>query len=165
MRKVRLSLIGVLAVVFSAVTAASASAAADVETFPVSFTLSSDTCPNLPAGTVINGSGVGKSVTVGGDTSFFNVTDDQGTATDQNGNRYVFSYTNSFHATASGSGTFTGRMVDHFSLSGHGPARLNNGFVADFETNFATFFNFPHVISSHGSPLNFPEGTVACDPL
>jgi hypothetical protein len=166
MTKVRLALAGLLAAVFTVVSAGSASAAATVETFPVSFTLSSATCPNLPDGTVITGTGVGKSITVEGTRAIFNVTHDQGTATDQDGNRYVFSYSNQLRAHATPDpDVFAGMMTDHFSLSGPGAARLNNGFVAEFETDFNTFFSFPHVISSHGDPLNFPEGTVACDPL
>lgn len=165
MGNMRLALIGALAVLFTLASASSASAAASVETFPVSFQLTSATCPNLPDGTVINGTGTGKSITVEHATSLFNVTHDQGTATDQDGNQYVFSYSNTFHASAtSDPGVLAGRMVDHFSLSGSGPASLNNGFVANFETDFATFFAFDP-ISSHGDPLVFPQGDVACDPL
>jgi hypothetical protein len=121
-------------------------------------------------GTVLTGTGIGKSITLvrsgpGGVTTVMNTTRDQGTATDQDGNTYVFSYSNSFRVSNSAASpeTFTGLMTDHFSSAGSGPATLSNGFVAAIQTDFITF-NFD-VMSSHGDPLTFPEGSVACDPL
>jgi hypothetical protein len=137
----------------------------------VGFTLTSETCPNLPAGTTLNGSGIESSITIestkGGVTTTINATHTHGTSTDQDGNVYVFDYSNEFRVsnTIDDPETFTGLMTDHFSNSGPGPAKLNNGFVAN-----VTFFpDFPFfsadAISSHGDPFDFVNGTGICDPL
>jgi hypothetical protein len=76
----------------------------------------------------------------------------------------VFSYSNEVRATPQGDGSFVGLMTDHFSLSGSGPATLNNGFVARIATDFATFFSLDP-ISAHGDPITFPDGEEVCDPL
>jgi hypothetical protein len=55
-------------------------------------------------------------------------------------------------------------MTDHFSNSGSGPAKLNNGFVTNLTTDFTTFFIFDP-ISSFGDPVNFDDGSARCDPL
>jgi len=53
-------------------------------------------------------------------------------------------------------------MTDHFSNSGRGPAKLNNGFVAEI-TLLPVFSAQP--ISSFGDPISFPDGAAHCDPL
>jgi hypothetical protein len=169
----RIVLLPTLAVLFIVLSAASAMAKAFVETFPVSFTLTSDACSNLPEGTTITGSGTAKSITTiilnsSGVATVLNATHAHGTATDQDGNVYVFDYSNEFRAsnTTAEPDVIAGRMTDHFSLSGRGPAKLNNGFVALF-TAAADFssFGFDAVISQHGDPLSFPDGAPHCDPL
>lgn len=169
-RIVLFSALIVLALVGSATSAA---ARATVETFPVDFTITSELCSNLPDGTTIEGSGTMKSITTvltkkSGITTVLNTSHAHGTATDQDGNRYVFDYSNEFRAstTVAEPDLLSGRMTDHFSLSGRGPAKLNNGFVALFTASpDFSFFSFDDVISSHGDPLGFPEGTPHCDPL
>lgn len=164
-----------LALIVLALVGGASSAAARplVETFPVSFTMTSEMCSNLPEGTTIDGSGTMKSITTirtnkGGVTTVMNASHAHGTATDQDGNTYVFDYSNEFLAsnTVANPDLLSGRMTDHFSLSGRGPAKLNNGFVAGFTAaaDFS-FFSFDRVISSHGDPLGFAEGTPHCDPL
>jgi hypothetical protein len=71
-----------------------------------------------------------------GVTTVANVTHEHGTATDQDSNTYVFNYNNEFRVsnTVAHRGVFSGLMIDTFSLAGHGPARLNNGFVAKVTT-------------------------------
>ena len=160
-------------VVMSTIGAAPASAAgggASKETNPVSFVLSSAGCANLPAGTTVNGTGVEKSITTtrtgrDGVTTIGNSTHAYGTATDQNGNTYVFNYSNEFRVsnTVADPGTFTGVMTDSFSLAGRGPARLTNGFLAVFTTDFATFSFQP--THSRGDPIDFTTGSAHCDPL
>ncbi len=140
-----------------------------IETSAVSFVLTSATCPNLPAGTVLTGSGTSKSITTtrtdrDGAVIVTNSTHAHGTATDQAGNTYVFNYSNAFRATLDGI-VYSGFMTDAFALAGRGPVRLNNGFVGDFESDFSTFFRVPNVTSSHGDPLDFVTGDVHCDPL
>jgi len=138
---------------------------------PRDFELSWETCPNLPTGTTLNGSGIESSITIertdaSGVTTLINATHTHGTTTDQDGNVYVFDYSNQFRVsnTVADPDTFTGLMTDHFSNSGSGPAKLNNGFVANLTTDFTTFFTFDP-ISSFGDPLNFDDGSALCDPL
>jgi hypothetical protein len=148
---------------------ASALADTTVEHIPVTFTLSSGTCPHLPAGTV-TGSGTETSVTrtttKGGITTIANTSVAPGGATDQAGNHYRFLYSNRFSVsnTTAQPDVFSGVMVDLFLMRGSGPARLTNGFVANITTNFADVFTFDP-ISSFGDPLNFETGEAICDPL
>jgi len=154
---------------FAVGSLAAASKGAPIQTFPVSFVLTSATCSNLPSGTVLTGSGTEKSITTTGTdrdgvVTVRNSTHAHGTATDQDGNTYVFNYSVAYRATLDG-GVYSGFISDAFMLAGSGPARLNNGFVGDFVSDFSTFFRVPNVISSHGDPLDFVTGDVHCDPL
>jgi hypothetical protein len=135
------------------------------------FTLTSETCPNLATGTILEGTGIESSITIertdaSGVTTLINATHTHGTTTDQDGNEYVFDYSNEFRVsnTVADPDTFTGLMTDHFSNSGSGPAKLNNGFVTNLTTDFTTFFIFDP-ISSFGDPVNFDDGSARCDPL
>ena len=134
--------------------------------------LSNETCQYVPAGTVIQWSGPETSQSIqktdaSGVTTIINATHAQGIATDQDGNAYVFSYSNEFRAsnTVADPDHISGVMTDHFSLSGSGPAKLNHGFVARITAaaDFSTFSAQP--ISAHGDPITFPEGIAHCDPL
>jgi hypothetical protein len=140
-----------------------------VEPFPADFTLSSQTCPNLPEGTTIVGTGTGRSVTITktdrrGITTVFNSTIAPGRATDQDGNRYRFFYSNQFRVsnTTADPDTYTGIMVDLFLLRG-GPAKLRNGFLARITTDFENFAYDP--IFAFGDPIDFETGAAICDPL
>jgi len=57
-------------------------------------------------------------------TTTANATRAIGTATDQNGNAYVFNYSNHYRlaSTAANPNVGTGWMTDTFSLTGNGPA-------------------------------------------
>ena len=156
-------------VLFAVGSLAAAGKGATIQTFPVSFVLTSATCSNLPSGTVLTGSGTEKSITTTGTdrdgvVTVRNSTHAHGTATDQDGNTYVFNYSVAYRATLDG-GVYSGFISDAFMLAGSGPARLNNGFVGDFVSDFSTFFRAPNVISSHGDPIDFVTGDVHCDPL
>ena len=80
---------------------------------------------------------------------------------------YVFDYSNQSRVSNSVASPdiFTGLMTDHFSNSGSGPAKLNNGFVANVTFGPGEFDFAVDPISSFGDPLNFTDGTAACDPL
>jgi hypothetical protein len=169
MRRHVFTTIGVISLALSLGSLVAASEGPTIETLPVDFVLTSATCPNLPGGTVLTGSGTRKSITTtrtdrDGVVTVTNSTHARGTATDQAGNTYVFNYSNAFRATLEG-GVYSGFMTDAFALAGRGPVRLNNGFVGDFESDFSTFFRVPNVISSHGDPLDFATGDVHCDPI
>ena len=169
MRRSVVTVIGVVSLALSLGGIVVASNGATVETSAVDFELSWKTCPNLPTGTELVGSGTQKSITTtrtdrDGAVIVRNATHSHGTATDQAGNTYVFNYSNEFRATLDG-GVYSGFMTDAFALTGQGPAHLNNGFVGEFESDFSTFFRLPVVISSHGDPLDFVTGEVHCDPL
>jgi hypothetical protein len=144
-----------------------------IETIPMTFApLNSDTCQFLPDGIEISWSGTGTSITrtstdAGGVTTIRNVTHANGVATDEDGNSYRFNYANAFRFSnsAADQSTFSGLMVDAFSLAGPGGIRLHNGFVAIVTTDFATFSW--DVIATHGDPISFIAGPVEqhCDPL
>jgi hypothetical protein len=95
-----------------------------------------------------------------------NATHDQGTATDQDGNAYVFNYNNEFRVsnTVAHQNVFSGLMIDAFSLAGHGPARLHNGFVAKVTTTDFMVFSFK-ALHVNGDPIDFATGDAHCDPL
>jgi hypothetical protein len=164
----RLALVPAI-LVLALITALPAKAGSSIGTRDVSFTILSANCPNLPSGTTVDGDGVEKSITIertnaSGVTTIINVTHTHGTSTDQDGNVYVFDYSNEFRVsnTVADPATFTGMMTDHFSNSGSGPAKLNNGFVAQI-TLIPVFSAQP--ISSFGDPISFPDGAAHCDPL
>ena len=162
--------VGALTASALAFAAANAAAGATIDEFPVSFTLTAASCPNLPAGTTVEGTGWEKSITTETErnrvTTVTNTSHAFGTATDQAGNRYVWNYSNSFGVSNTGPAdpVFSGRMVDSFSLAGNGPAKLQNGFQAGFTTDFETLFAFDE-LNSRGDPIDFTTGTAICDPL
>jgi hypothetical protein len=135
--------------------------------------MTSGQCHKLPPNTTIIGTGSGTSVTTTrtdptGITTISNSTNIKGSATDQAGNRYTFTYSNSFRVSNSRSHpeTFTGLMTDFFMLLGRGPARLVNGFVAEITTNATlTSFAYPRVLAAFGDPIDFQTGAAHCDPL
>jgi hypothetical protein len=170
LKRVLTALVTAVGLVLSQGVADAAPGGATVERFPVSFVLTSETCSNLPAGTTIEGTGTEKSITrtrtdASGVTTIANTSIAHGTATDQDGNAYVFLYSNEFRVSNSTADPdlFTGLMNDHFSLSGPGPAKLSNGFTARITTDFVGFTFDP--IRAHGDPISFPEGIGHCDPL
>jgi hypothetical protein len=167
------SAIVLVALAVGVTSAAAANGGATVVTTPVSFVLSSATCSYLPAGTTVTGSALETSITTvrtadDGVTTIVNATHAQGTATDQDGNVYVFNYSNEFRVsnTVADQGVFSGLMTDAFSLAGKGPASLHNGFVAELTTDFSVFFSW-NVRHASGDPLDFATGPVVahCDPL
>jgi hypothetical protein len=166
-----------LVLAFGAGTATAASSGAFVEDVPAGFSISSSEtngfptgCEFLPDGVVISWEGTLHSVTLeklepSGAVTIQNTSVASGTATDEDGNAYAFSYSNHFKITetAPGSGIFSGTMTDHFSLAGN-HIELNNGFTATFTTNFADVFMI-EPSRSFGSPLDFATGLPLCDPL
>jgi hypothetical protein len=172
-RLITTAVIAAVTVVLVLCQGTSASAAgATIEESTVSFVISSDSCSELPDGTTIEGTGTSKSITTtrtdaDGITTVRNTTHARGTATDQDGNTYVFLYSNEFRVSNSAADPtmYSGLMTDHFSLSGPGPAKLSNGFTARFTTDLEGFFNFFEPIHAHGDPISFPEGSAHCDPL
>jgi hypothetical protein len=166
-----------LALAFGAGTATAASSGGQVEDIPAAFSLSSTEtngfptgCEFLPDGVVISWEGTEHSVSLekvepSGAVTLQNTTVASGTATDEDGNAYAFSYANHFKITETspGSGLFSGTMTDHFSLAGN-HINLNNGFTATFTTNFADVFTIDPS-RSFGSPLDFATTLPLCDPL
>lgn len=154
--------------------AAAADGGATIDTSPVTFTVTSAQCGYLPPATTVNGSGTATSITTirtdhDGVTTIENSTHARGTATDNQGNTYVFHYSNSLRIsnTVAHPDSFSGAMTDSFSLAGHGPARLHSGFVAWFTTD-AAFSSFTWTVRmSFGDPISFAAGPVVshCDPL
>ncbi len=171
-------LVGTLAAVIAlaiGIGSAAAAGGADVQTRTVGFVLSSDACDNLPAGTTVTGTGTEKSITNvrtdrNGVTTISNSTHTHGTATDADGNTYVFNYSNQFRVsnTSTDQATFNGTMNDSFSLAGQA-ARLSNGFLAnvtfEFDNNGAIIAASFDPLHSRGNPIDFSTGLAVCDPL
>jgi hypothetical protein len=156
--------------VIALVTTLPAAASPSIVTTQRDFELSSEQCSNLADGTTLTGSGIEKAIesvrtNASGVTTIINATHTHGTSTDQDGNVYVFDYSNELRVsnTVGSPDVFTGLMTDHFSNSGSGPAKLNNGFVANVTFTPSSFSVVP--ISSFGDPLSFPDGAAHCDPL
>jgi hypothetical protein len=172
MKRLAIAAGAVLALALNAGSAIAADGGANVEYLSVSFApLNSDTCQFLPAGTSITWSGIEKSITrtrtnAAGVTTVSNTSHAHGFATDQDGNRYAFNYSNEFRVSnsAAAPGVFNGTMTDSFSLAGQGPARLHNGFQASLSTDLATFFTFSNA-HARGDPIDFDTLAAHCDPL
>jgi hypothetical protein len=170
-RRFAIATMTIMSLLLSAGTVAAADGGATVEIKSASFALlSSLTCSNLPEGTSITWTGTEKSITrtrtdSNGVMTIGNTTHAAGVATDQNGNAYAFNYSNEFRIsnTVANPGVFSGLMTDSFSLAGQGPARLHNGFIAVFTTDFASFSFEP--LNSRGDPIDFATGAAHCDPL
>jgi hypothetical protein len=152
-------------------SAVAGGATTTIESFPADFTISWQTCPNLPEGTTITGTGTGRSVTITktdrrGITTVFNSSIALGRATDQDDNRYRFFYSNQFRVsnTTANPDLYSGVMVDLFLLNGEGPARLRNGFLARITTDLGDFFAYDP-IQAFGDPIDFETGAAICDPL
>lgn len=93
----------------------------------------------------------------------------EGTAADQWGNTYSWTYNNAVHDQSSDGGvSWSGTMFDTFHLKGSGPYNINAGFVGHIVASPTAFFIKP--IGQHGYPLNFavfdgaPGGLFMCDP-
>lgn len=172
MKRLTTATITVIALAVGVTSAIAADGGATIDTFPVSFVISSKSCSNLPDGEMVTGSGTETSITTtrtddNGVTTIVNATHALGTATDLGGNVYVFNYSNEFRVsnTPADPAVFSGLMTDQFSLAGNGPARLHASFVADITTDFSIFSW--HVRNSRGDPIDFATGPVVhhCDPL
>ena len=107
------------------------SAAPTTNTQEVEFTINWENCDELQEGSTIEGTGTLVSATVenvrrNGVAVARNSSLAVGTATDQAGNTYSWSYDNRFHAMSSADdpSSFTGTMVDEFLLAGDGPEHL-----------------------------------------
>lgn len=173
MKRLIAASIALFALAFGASTASAVSSGATVEDISTGFTISSTEtngfptgCEFLPEGVVISWEGTLHSVTLekvepSGAVTIENTSVASGKASDEDDNAYAFSYANHFKITETspGSGLFTGTMIDHFSLAGHG-IKLNNGFTATF-----TDFSVLEPSREYGSPLDFATGLPLCDPL
>ena len=125
---------------------------------PVSFTLSSPPCGDLPAGTTVTGTGTSRTKTqVSVEEGVYRIrvdTEATGTATDNVGRTYRFDYENNFRISFK-TLPAEGVMKDHFRLipNGAGP-------------KVKTAFNIKILVSSL-DPFDFVvlSGTVQGDPI
>ena len=86
-----------------------------------------------------------------------------GTAVDQLGNTYVWSYSFQQNATSSDGQNWAGSAVDHFSLTGNGPVHIVAGFVGSITYSANTYTVAPSAVI--GDPLDFSTLAPHCDPL
>ena len=142
-----------------------------VVTTPVSWTITNASCSKVPPGAAITGSGtLTDIINEHNDDGVTAVRVDShatGIAQDQDGNAYTWTYDLRLRSknTVAAPDVYTGVAVDSFRMSGEGPLRLRNGFVARIVDDrlAGTFAINP--ISSHGDPFDFPYGPNRCDPL
>jgi hypothetical protein len=171
LKKLSAAVVAAVALAVGVGSAVAAGGPPTITTVSADFVLTSATCPNLPAGTTIIGTGTGTSIRstrIGSDglVTITRIVHSHGTATDQLGNTYVFNYSNIFSVmnTVVDPDVFSGQMTDSFALAGNGPSHLNNGFTAVFTTDFQTFSTFEE-LNSHGDPIDFAAPAPMCDPL
>lgn len=155
----------------SASPATRAAAGPEVSHEPVSFTISAESCSQLAAGTTLEGSGdltdvVFEHTDGRGVTRKRVVEHAEGTATDQDGNTYGWTYDNTSRVTNTldDSTLFRGWMVDDFTMTGDGPAAFATGFAGFHLNNFADVWEL-HPVSVYGDPIGFPSGPAHCDPI
>ena len=95
----------------------------------------------------------------------FNSSIARGRATDQDGNRYRFLYSNQFRVTNTNADPRCTRAHGgRLPAAGRGPARLRNGFLAHITTDLGDSFTFDPIFD-FGDPINFETGAAVCDPL
>ena len=137
----------------------------------MSFVMTSATCPNLPPGTTIEGSGTKKSITIvktdkNGVTTIENTTHATGRRRIRPATPTCFNYANDFRISnsAANPGVFSGRMTDAFSLAGSGPAQPEQRIPGDLHDRLRHVASFEE-LNSRGDPLDFATATARCDPL
>ena len=142
-------------------------AAANPHSHPVSFTITSSQCSSVPAGANVQGNGFQTDIArvhVTGSVMREIITSHAyGTAVDQLGNTYVWSYSFQQNATSSDGQNWAGSAVDHFSLTGNGPVHIVAGFVGSITYSANTFTITPSTVI--GDPLDFATLSPHCDPL
>ena len=123
----------------------------------------------MPAGTVVQGNGLKTDIVnvhvTGGVTRQIVTSHAHGTATDQSGNTYAWSYSAQQNDTSSDGQNWAGSLVDHFSLAGSGPVHIVAGFVAAITRDGNTLLTItPSIVI--GDPIGFTDPFPAhCDPL
>jgi hypothetical protein len=136
--------------------------------YDTAWTVLAANCDQIPAGTVLTGSGQGHftnnvRTNGAGVTIVRGVAHAQGTATDQDGNAYTWVYTNGVVGEIV-DGVLYARMVDSFVVTGSGPAAYVTGFSADIVEEFGVSFDITarHVL---GDPFDFVNDSGRCDPI
>jgi len=142
-------------------------AAANPNSHPVSFTITSSQCSSVPAGANVQGNGfqtdIARVQVTGSVMREIITSHAYGTAIDQLGNTYVWSYSAEQNATSSDGQNWAGSLVDHFSLAGNGPVHIVAGFVGSITYSATTFTITPSTVI--GDPIDFAALSPHCDPL
>jgi len=160
-----------VAILLSGVAADSAHAirkgAANPNSHPVTFTITSSQCSSVPAGADVQGNGFQTDIAsvhvTGGVMREIITSHAYGTAIDQLGNTYAWSYSAQQNATSSDGQNWAGSFVDHFSLAGNGPVHIVAGFVGSVTYSATTFTITPSTVI--GDPIGFSDLSPHCDPL
>ena len=160
-----------VAILLSGVAADSAhavrKAAANPHSHPVAFTITSSQCSSVPAGADVHGNGFQTDIVnvhvTGGVIRQIVTSHAYGTAIDQLGNTYAWSYSAQQNATSSDGQNWAGSFVDHFSLAGNGPVHIVAGFVGSVTYSATTYTITPSTVI--GDPIGFSDLSPHCDPL
>ena len=141
--------------------------AATTSSHPVTFTITSSQCSSVPAGADVQGNGfqtdIARVHVTGGVMREIITSHAYGTAIDQLGNTYAWSYSAQQNATSSDGQNWAGSFVDHFSLTGNGPVHIVAGFVGSVTYSANTFTITPSTVI--GDPIDFATLSPHCDPL
>ena len=160
-------LVGVVAAATVASVTGTVASAAGTEKgeYDTAWTVMSATCDQIPPGTILTGIGHGhftNNPRTNG--TFSGMAHATGTAVDQLGNVYHWSYTNNAVGTIDEAGVVTARMVDSFVVAGPGPSAYETGFKATFvEVPGVSFEITPTWV--RGDPFDFDNPAGRCDPI
>lgn len=140
----------------------------DMGNYDTTWTVTAALCDQLPAGSILNGTGEGHFVsnvrqTNSGRTHVRSEAHASGSAIDQDGNEYRWNYTNVVVGEVV-DGVVYASMVDTFVVTGSGPASYVTGFTADFVEVPGVSFDIEarHVL---GDPFDFANDSGRCDPI
>jgi hypothetical protein len=171
----RAGLAALLALIVGVASVSASGGGADVSTSDVTWTILAANCSQMPAGAVLNGKGSLTSITIdktrNGVRTIQNFSHAFGSATDGLGRTYAWSYTNHYRIsnTDADHHTYSGTMLDHFSIAGNGNAGFVNGFTAAYKEvydgagNLVSFSFVPGRVQ--GDPIAFDPFEQHCDPL
>ena len=139
---------------------------------PTDWVITGAACSTIPDDAVITGTGtnslvIKERINQDGTATLMFTGKARGTAVDQDGNSYRWSYNNHERATntLAAPDVYVGPITDSFVLSGQGPLRIRASFLGTITENLGlgTFAIVPTKVI--GDPINFATNESHCDPI
>jgi hypothetical protein len=170
-RWIVLAAFGSLTVLFTASAGAKPTGEREVVVDQVTWTVSAETCSQIPDGTTIEGTGTRHtdSITRTRRNGTIVVTIEQiaiGTATGSDGHEYQWKYLNTEKVANSTDAPdrYEGTMTDLFELTG-GPLAYANGFEAEVVDDLQGTLFEADPVDVDGDPFDFEQSSGRCDPI